>query len=268
MHNKNIQKEIIEKAREFGADLAGIANVEKLKNSPSHLIYGKLGEYNTVGNKPPEELKPGEIAWPQNAQSAIIIAVEHPEEKPELDWWKAGYKGGTPGNRILISINNQLAEWLQSEKKMKATPLAYHIEHKGIFLKDTAAIAGLGCIGKNNMLITPQFGPRVRLRAILTNELLPSTEPIEFDPCTECDMPCREKCPRNAFGKQVFSQEAFGLRQLPGRSGVYRRHTCNEQMVIDEDRPQELMLEGQSQPEKMVGYCRICEFSCPVGKQD
>jgi epoxyqueuosine reductase len=169
MHNKNIQKEIIEKAREFGADLAGIANVENLKNSPSHLIYGKLGEYNTVGDKPPEELKRGEIAWPQNAKSAIIIAVEHPEDKPELDWWKADHKGGTPGNGILISINNQLVEWLQNEKKIKAKSLAYHIEHKGIFLKDTAAIAGLGCIGKNNILITPQYGPRVRLRAILSD---------------------------------------------------------------------------------------------------
>ena len=204
MHNKNIHKEIIEKAGEFGADLAGIANVEKLKNSPPHLIYGKLDEYNTVGDKPPEELKRGEIAWPQNAKSAIIIAVEHPKDKPELDWWKAGHKGGTPGNRILISINNRLVEWLQNEKKIKATPLAYHIEHKGIFLKDTAAIAGLGCIGKNNILITPQYGPRVRLRAILTDEMLPSTGPIKFDPCTECDMPCRDNCPRTLSGIRFF----------------------------------------------------------------
>jgi epoxyqueuosine reductase len=268
MHNKNIHKEIIEKAREFGADLVGIANVEKLKESPSHLIYGKLGEYDTVGNKPPEELKPGEIAWLKNAKSAIIIAVEHPEEKPELDWWKAGYKGGTPGNRILISINTQLVAWLESEKKIKAKSLPYHIEHKGIFLKDTAVIAGLGCIGKNNILLTPQFGPRVRLRAILTDELLPNTDTIEFDPCEECSMPCRNNCPRNAFGNKVFSEDEFGLHQLPARSGVYSRHTCNQQLIVDEDNAEEIRLEGQTQPEKLVRYCRICEFSCPVGKQD
>jgi len=268
MHDINIQKQIIQKAREFGADLAGIANVEKLKESPSHLIYGKLGEYNTVGNKPPEELKPGEIAWPKNAKSAIIIAVEHPEDKPDLDWWKAGHKGGTPGNRILISINAQLVAWLESEKKIKAKSLPYHIEHRGIFLKDTAVIAGLGCIGKNNILLTPQSGPRVRLRAILTDELLPGTDPIEFDPCKECEMPCRDNCPRNAFGNKVFSEDAFGLRQLPGRSGVYSRQTCNQQLIVDEDNAEEISFEGQPQSGKLVKYCRICEFSCPVGKQD
>ena len=63
MHDDHIQKQILQKAKEFGADLVGIANVEKLKNSPSHLIYGKLGEYNSVENKQPEELKRGEIAW-------------------------------------------------------------------------------------------------------------------------------------------------------------------------------------------------------------
>ena len=94
MRNNNIHKHILQKAKEFGACLAGIAKVEKLKKSPSHLIYGKLGEYNTVGNKTPEELKSGEIAWPENAKSAIIIAVVHPEEKSELDWRKAGYKEG------------------------------------------------------------------------------------------------------------------------------------------------------------------------------
>ena len=129
MRNNNIHKHILQKAKEFGACLAGIAKVEKLKKSPSHLIYGKLGKYNTVGNKPPQEIKPGEIAWLENAKSAIIIAVEHPEEKPELDWWKEGYRGSTPGNRILMSINTKLVEWLEREKKIKATSLPYHIEH-------------------------------------------------------------------------------------------------------------------------------------------
>jgi hypothetical protein len=63
MHDDHIQKQILKKTKEFAEDLLGIANVEKLKNSPSPLICGKLGEYNTVGDKQPEELKRGEIAW-------------------------------------------------------------------------------------------------------------------------------------------------------------------------------------------------------------
>jgi epoxyqueuosine reductase len=65
---------------------------------------------------------------------------------------------------------------------------------------------------------------------------------------------------------KIFSEETSGLRQLPGRSGVYSRQTCNQQLVLDEENGEEISFEGQPQPGKLVKYCRICEFSCPVGK--
>ena len=37
----DITSQIVEKATEFGASLTGIADVEEVKNSPSHLVYGK-----------------------------------------------------------------------------------------------------------------------------------------------------------------------------------------------------------------------------------
>ena len=156
---KNISERIIEKAKAFGACLAGITDVEALKESPSYFIFGKLEEYKGVGAKKNDKIRTGEIAWPENAKSAIIVAVEHPEEKPELDWWEESYAGGTAGNRILMDINNRLSEWLKEEKGIQTKKLPYHIETGGIFLKDAAVMAGLGCIGKNNMLVTPEFGP-------------------------------------------------------------------------------------------------------------
>ncbi len=256
---------IIAKAKEFGGCLAGITSVEALKKSPSHLIYGKIGDYKTVGNKE-GQIKPGEVTWPEDAKSAIIIAVEHPEEKPELDWWKSGHNGGTPGNRTLISISAQLSMWLEEEKGIKTTPLPYHIEHGGILLKDTAVMAGLGCIGKNNMLVTPEFGPRVRLRAMLSDEVLPDTAPIDFDPCEDCDMLCIKACPQEAFKNKVYSKKEFGLDQLPARTGTYSRHLCNKQMQLDMDNCEEITVEAQDEPGKLVRYCRACEWACPVGK--
>jgi len=262
---EEINDMIIAKAKEFGGCLAGIVSVEALKKSPSHLIYGKIGDYKTVGNKE-GQIKPGEVTWPEGAKSAIIIAVGHPEEKPELDWWKSGHNGGTPGNRTLISISAQLSMWLEEEKGIKTTPLPYHIEHGGILLKDTAVMAGLGCIGKNNMLVTPQFGPRVRLRAMLSDEVLPDTAPIDFDPCEDCDMPCIKACPQEAFKNKVYSKKEFGLDQLPARTGTYSRHLCNKQMQLDMDNCEEITVEAQDEPGKLVRYCRACEWACPVGK--
>lgn len=260
-----IKDQIIERAKQFGACSAGIANVEALKKSPSHRIYGKIGDYQTVGNRE-GDVKHGEVAWPENVRSAIIIAASHPKEKPEMDWWKEGYTGGTPGNRILISINSKLSEWLQEEKGIRTTGLPYHIERGGIFLKDTAVMAGLGCIGENNMLVCPEFGPRVRLRAMLTDELLPCTVPIEFDPCEDCDMPCRKACPQEAFRNRIYSEKEFGFDQLPARTGVFSRRLCNQQMVLDGRKSERIELDGQDGPGRVVKYCRRCEFACPVGR--
>ena len=114
--SKEITSHIVEKAKEFGASLAGVANVEEVKNSPSHLIYGKLDEYKTVGNIRRGETNSWKVVWPENAKSIIVIAVMHPKEEPELDWWRDGYTGGTHGNQILMSINSKLSKWLEAEK--------------------------------------------------------------------------------------------------------------------------------------------------------
>ena len=263
----DITSQIVEKAIEFGAPLAGIANVEALKKSPSHFIYGKLDEYKTVGNIETGETNPWEVVWPENVKSVIVIAVLHPEKEPELDWWRGGYTGGTYGNRILMSISSKLSKWMEEEKGIRSTKLPYHIEHGGIFLKDAAVMAGLGCIGKNNMVVTPEYGPRVRLRAMLTDVVLKTTDPIDFDPCEECGMPCRRVCPQEAFERNIYSEKQFGLTMLPARTGVYSKHLCNVQMERDTEKSEPIVIKGQDEPEKLVKYCRRCELACPIGKK-
>ena len=264
----DITSEIIKKAKEFGASLAGIANVEVVKNSPSHLIYEKLDEYKTVESSRTSEAWSGKVVWPENAKSVIVIAVVHPKEEPKLDWWRDGYTGGTQGNRILMSINDKLSKWLEAEQGIQCIPLPYHIEHGGIFLKDAAVLAGLGCIGKNNMVVTLEYGPRVRLRAMLTDIVLKPTGPVEFDPCKECDMPCQRVCPQKAFEKTIYSEKQFGLLKLPARTGIYSRHLCNVQMEHDEKQSEKIVVEGQDEQGKVAKYCRRCEMVCPVGKKE
>jgi epoxyqueuosine reductase len=129
---RDLAAQIIEKAKYFGASLAGVASVDLLKTSPSQLIYAKLDDYQTVANSD-GDIKLGEVNWPDNAKSAIVIAVEHAAGQPELDWWQPGCSGGTTGNQILISVNLALSEWLETEKKIKTNPLPYHVEKGGIF---------------------------------------------------------------------------------------------------------------------------------------
>jgi epoxyqueuosine reductase len=260
-----ITKCIIDKAKSLGACLAGVANVDLLKQSPSHLIYPKMGPIRGVGSRETTEgIKPGEVAWPIGAKSAVVIAVEHSQEQPELDWWYG--KKSPPGNRILMRINKDLSEWVEKAFQITTHKLPYHIEQGGIFLKDAAVMAGLGCIGKSNILVTPEFGPRIRLRAMLLETEIASTGPIDFDPCEDCDEFCRQACPQQAFDHHVFSPEEIGIEKLPGRNGRFSRSSCNIQMGKDIDEALKARDPESGEMEKIIKYCRRCEVACPVGR--
>lgn len=61
--------------------------------------------------------------------------------------------------------------------------------------------AGLGELGRNGLLITPQYGPRVRLCKILTDLPLEPDKPVEFgvkEVCRNCKL-CAELCEANAI---------------------------------------------------------------------
>ncbi len=265
-YHSDISQLIIDKAKSLGASLAGVAKVSLLKESPSSLVAPKIAQYSGVGTRDAlNGLRPGEIAWPPNAKSAIIIAVEHPESRPEMDWW-FGTKN-PPGNLILIRINKELSQWIEDTLHIKTHKLPYHVEKGGIYLKDAAALAGLGCIGRNNLLITPDFGPRVRLRGMLLEEDIEPTGPIKFDPCEGCAEFCRLACPQSAFSQTVFSEKEMGTDHLPGRDGTFSRVICNVQMEKDiADAREERPYPESGELVKIIKYCRRCELACPVGR--
>ena len=79
---------IINKAISLGASLAGIADLDLLKKSPSHDIYTKIESNQGTGSRDFDEgVEPGVINWPPDAKSALVIALVHKEDDPEMDWW-------------------------------------------------------------------------------------------------------------------------------------------------------------------------------------
>jgi len=278
---------IVEKAKSLGATIAGVASVKSLKGSPSHEIYPKIGMNLKVHwQDVKDDAKPDEVAWPADAVSAIVIGVEHNIDNPELDWWDGK---GTSGNRILIRINNKLSAWIENSFSVKTYELPYFVSKGGIFLKDAAVFAGLGCLGKNNLVITPGLGPRIRFRALLIDREAEATGPINFNPCENCEQPCRKACPVKSFKKTVYSADALGQSTLPGTNGTYDRVICNRKMdkdigdavmtlpagdqehtevmqAIDEfEEGVAVKLNGDKLPSYCVKYCRRCELACPVG---
>ena len=71
----------------------------------------------------------------------------------------------------------------------KTTPLPH---------KTVATRAGLGWIGKNCLLVTPQYGPAVRISSLLTDALLDCDGPVTRSRCGACDR-CVRHCPAQAL---------------------------------------------------------------------
>jgi epoxyqueuosine reductase len=245
------EKIIVEKALELGASLAGIARVEDLKASRSYELYAKSPFYEEYDRDSPNYFEFEGVEWREEHKSMLVWALAHPASEPALDWWSMKVPGFTPGNRVLRSQSRKLRIWLGEELGIKALSLPYQIEFGGAFLKDAAHLAGLGVIGKNNLLVTPEFGTRVRLRGIFMEAVLEPTGPIDFDPCNSCDMPCHRACPRDAF-----------------RSGSFERQYCKEEN--DHRYANEELLDGSimgiDEPSMVMKPCRFCELACPIAQ--
>jgi epoxyqueuosine reductase len=229
MHRTILFKSIAARAAALGASQIGSIPVASLRDSSSHRRYNLNLQHHITG-------------------TVVVISLEHPREQPEMDWWD-NWQGGTLGNRRLINFNRRLVKWIRKKYTVEAYELPYQVERNGIFLKDAAALSGMGVMGRNNLLITPQFGPRVRLRAFLLALALPATgAPKGFDPCNGCPAPCMAACPQEAFA-----------------SGSYNRERCQLQMKADEANPIALRspVVGMA-PKFKVAYCRLCELACPV----
>ncbi len=257
-----VAERIIEIAIKTGATLAGIASMEAIKVSASHTMYNKMGNYSGVGTVKDDVLRGIQLfKWPDAVKSVLVIGLSHSKDQPELDWWDGR---GTPGNRRLINIIKRTSHQVEDRLKIQTQKLHYYVEKGGIFLKDAAVLAGFGCIGKNNMLVTPLYGPRIRLRALFLNSEIRPTGPINFDPCLACNVHCRKICPENAMNEKVSNFKSIEFSEcLPGRDGAYSRELCNVRM--EKDVTESYKNDDGKQP--IIKYCRKCEFVCPVGKR-
>ena len=99
--------------------------------------------------------------------------------------------------------------------------------------KHVAELAGLGEIGWHSMLITEQFGPRVRLACVVTEALLESSPHTVESSCIGCGV-CIESCPAKAL-ETPLNGMAYSMNKFSCRSYRLAGLTCSVCMrVCDE----------------------------------
>ncbi|MFX0212058.1 MAG: 4Fe-4S double cluster binding domain-containing protein, partial [Candidatus Hodarchaeota archaeon] len=154
-------------------------------------------------------------------------------------------------NQMLDSIALRTSNFIQSQGyEALQIPASQTLDRKRwrgtISHKMVATQAGVGWIGKNALLITPQYGPRVRLVTVLTDAPLHTANPIIESRCGECQT-CVEFCPPRA------------LLGVNWNVKLQRKHLMQVNLCAKETR----------RNEKLVGnwICGVCISVCPYGRK-
>jgi len=200
MDKKKLTDEIKKYAIERGADLVGVAPVERFKNAPLRM--------SPKGHLP-------------TAKSVVVFAVHHLDSAVELGGEPTPHDFGPYGtqssamNPLLDSIALNMARFIEAEGfdaiPMPVTNIWRYSPYKDIkesFAPDlvhryAAVAAGLGEIGWSNLFLSPQYGPRQRINSVITDADLYPTPMYDGDPLCDRCMECVKACPSGALKKEI-----------------------------------------------------------------
>ena len=193
------------KAIESGFDLVGITDalsidIERIEKFRSWLDAGMAGHMEYLHRDIEKRFNPAELV--QNARSVIVVGLnfkppEHPSINPTDEKGKivsyARYED------YHTFIRKKLLELVEFIKSAASEKMQYKIFVDSSILaeRSLAVKAGLGFIGKNQMLINPELGCQIFLGEIITDLKLQPDKSFERN-CSTCSL-CIEACPTGAL---------------------------------------------------------------------
>jgi epoxyqueuosine reductase QueG len=157
---------------------------------------------------------------------------------------------------LLMKLQKRTARFLKARGHKALAIPPDSDRRKGTFIsklyslfnhKMAATSAGIGWIGKNGLLINPDFGPRLSLVTVLTDAPLKPDIAIEYSSCGDC-MLCVQYCPSHAITGAEWSRSSPFVELV--RLNACRSHKQTKRLT-----------EGKPN-------CGLCINICPYGRND
>jgi len=231
----SLQEELKEMADNLGIILFGAADLTSVRD----FVLAQGGEYLAHF--------PRAVSLGMRLLDAVVDGLIRHEEPSVVYTYRGLYNSANANlDRTALLVAEHIQEAGFKAYSIPASQTVNTRKLAGAFSHKLAAdLSGLGWIGKSCLLITPSYGPRVRLATVLTDAPLETGEPLP-NSCGECRK-CVDICPAKAFtGAPFNSVEPRDLR--------FKAHLCKDYT----DRREHLMGEG---------LCGLRVYVCPFGSR-
>jgi reductive dehalogenase len=209
----------------FGASLAGVAELNPNWMYSDHFAPKGGDRERTIPVLAEDErYEQTQEAWyiPRSLNRVIALAFE--EDYYAISNSPGRLASAATGNgysRMAVTAST-LAEFIRG-LGYRALPAG-----NGVGLSIPMAIdAGLGELGRLGLLVTPKYGPRVRLAKVITDMPLVPDSPIRFGVAEFCEscMLCAEDCPSRSITEGPRTWEGKSPANSPG---VYKWYVTPE----------------------------------------
>jgi len=214
-----------------------------LQSVIANINTDKIGIVNLDNNKDTNVYRTSVGLLP-DAKSVIVLANElFPEV---VQYLTSGRKMGELVMRDLFTRNADIVNGHLDWESYKLVKDLHKLDYSGIPLtagdapfdtrylegmlsyKEAAVIAGMGVTGWNTMLLTPEFGARVRLSCVVTDASLKNTiSSNDYVPCSDCKGACVKVCPVEAL-KQPGEDEICSIDKYLCNTYLVSSGGCSE----------------------------------------
>lgn len=257
--------EIKRLASKYGADLVGIAPIERFKNVPPHMhpssIFPEARSVIVVGR----QILRGSLRGIE--EGLLVRAYDEYRRMHTISFDYERYGRVQLEDVFLAATVYELACAIEDEgwEAVPVFPYPPEVWPQGISVAPgrvepnvhldpnyAAVAAGLGEIGYCDVLLTPIFGPRQRLQVIITDMPLNPDPIFEGNLCDLC-MECADICPFGAISKEKRREiEIAGRKMVIGEVDYA---ICN--LCTNGARPNRFHDRGK--PDRLAALCvRTC----------
>ena len=210
-------EEIKKTLLDMGADLCGIASVDRFDGAPEGFhprdVLPSCRSVVAFAKKFPAGVLRCKTTVPYTvARNAICL---------ELDRMAVRFCDAMEQCRIIAVPTGTVSHSRLDEKTGRWRGI--------VSAKHSAVAAGLGWMGKNTLVITPEYGNMVWLGVVLLDAALPADPLLPGNPCGDGCSLCIDRCPARALGDPEMDQAACGahaFRTPEGQEWTIQCHAC------------------------------------------